>query len=106
LEANTYSKYALRDLHESIGLLDRKINHCQALEAFDSQEVREATLRKLASKRASLVKAALALTASGVGFDPKFLPRSLVQPVENAGEATALELGAGPGAERKQRARK
>jgi len=32
MEANTYSKYALKDLYDAIDLIDRKINYCKTLE--------------------------------------------------------------------------
>lgn len=82
MQANVYTPYALKDLHQAIDLIDRKITHSNTLEVFESQQAREAHLRKLATKRASLVKSALALAAMGVHCDPKFLPRSFVRPVE------------------------
>ena len=106
MEASSYSKYALKDLHQAIDLLDRKISHCTALETFDSLGTREATLRKLASKRASLVKSAMALTSLGMTSDPKFLPRSFVHPVQNEGGVAVAESSAEAGAVRKPRARK
>lgn len=74
------SKFALNDLHQEIDLFDRKIAYCQTLEKFDSQEERESALRKLVSKRESLVKTALAMTGRGVECDPEHLPRSFKQP--------------------------
>lgn len=91
MEANTYSKYALKDLHQSIDLIDRKLTHCRSLESFDSQETRESALRKLSTKRAALVKAALVLTDLGVQCDPRFLPRSFIHPVESEGAAVPVE---------------
>lgn len=87
MEANAYSKYALKDLHQSIELIDRKITHCRNLERFDSQEGRESALRKLSTKRAALIKAALALTDPGVKYDPRFLPRSFIRLVKNDGKS-------------------
>ena len=106
MEANAYSKYALKDLHQAIDLLDRKINHCMTVELLDSQGRRETMLRKLASKRAALVKSALALTVLGVRSDPKFLPRSFIHPVQKAGGTIAVEQGAESQAVRKPRRRK
>lgn len=106
MEANAYSKYALKDLHQAIDLLDRKISHCSALETFDSLGTRETTLRKLESKRASLVKSALALKALGVASDPKFLPRSFIHPVQNEGGVMLAEQCAEPETVRKPRAPK
>ena len=82
MQANAYSPYALKDLHQAIDLIDRKINHCKTAEAFESLEAREVQLRKLSSKRAALVKSADALTALGVRCDPKFVPRSFIHIVE------------------------
>jgi hypothetical protein len=74
------SKFALNDLHQEIDFFDRKIAYCQQFEQFDSAEERESALRKLASKRGSLVKTALAMAERGVECDPKYLPRSFKQP--------------------------
>jgi len=92
MQANAYSTYALRDLHQAIDLMDRKISYCTTLETFDSQDARDASLRKLSTKRAALVKTALALTALGVRCDPKFLPRSFIHLVQ--GEASAVAVPA------------
>lgn len=83
MEANAYSKYALKDLHQSIALIDRKIAHSTNFENFVSVATREAALRKLSSKRAALVKTALALTDPAVNYDPGFLPRSSIHLVES-----------------------
>ncbi len=88
---NSYSKYALKDLHQSIDLIDRKITHCKTFENFDTQENRESALRKLTTKRATLVKAAQALTENGVQYEVGTLPRSFLHPVENGGEAAVPE---------------
>jgi hypothetical protein len=79
MEANSYSKYALKDLHHSIALIDRRIVYCGKDEKFDSAETRELALQKLARKRAALVKAALALSNLGVTYDAEFLSRSSVR---------------------------
>lgn len=92
MQANAYSSYALKDLHQAIDLIDRKITYCRNWETFASQEGREVQLRKLSSKRAALVKSALALTDLGVRCDPQFLPRSFIQPM--AGEAGSEEAAA------------
>jgi hypothetical protein len=70
------SKYALKDLHEEIDLFDRKIAYCENHETFDSPQARESALQKLATKRESLVKAALGMASRGIECDPKYLPRS------------------------------
>lgn len=69
--------YALKDLYEEIGYLDRKISYCQTLEKFDSEQARLSAVQKLSSKRQPLVKAALAMAGRGIECDPKYLPRSL-----------------------------
>lgn len=89
MEANSYTKYALKDLHDAIGLIDRKMNHCKTFETFDSQEDRDSTLRKLATKRAALVKSALTLSAMGV--EAHSVTLSLVDPVQNGGVSLAAE---------------
>lgn len=92
MQANVYSPYVLRDLHQNIDLMDRKITYCTTLEVFETQEAREACLRKLSTKRAALVKTALSLAALGVRCDPKFLPRSFIRLAE--GEAGSIPAGA------------
>lgn len=93
VETNGYSKYALRDLHESIALIDRKIAHCRNLERFETQESREYALRKLSLKRASLVKTALALTDPGVKRDPGFPSLSVLHLVESEGRPVLPKEG-------------
>lgn len=87
MQANAYSPYALKDLHQAIDLMDRKISYCNTVETFPSQADREAHLRKLSTKRAALVKSALTLAALGVRCDPKFLPRSFIHLVEEGADA-------------------
>lgn len=70
------SKYALKDLHREIDLYDRKIAYCQNYEKFDTEEARAAALKKLGTKRETLVTAALGMASRGVVCDPKYLPRS------------------------------
>jgi hypothetical protein len=93
MQANAYSQYALKDLHQAIDLMDRKITYCNTLEVFESQEARDAHLRKLSTKRAALVKSAHTLTAMGVRCDPKFLPRSFIHAVQQEESNSVL---AGP----------
>lgn len=92
MQPNAYSSYALRDLHQAIDLIDRKIVYCRDGERFESQEARAIQMRKLSSKRAALVKSALTLAALGVRCDPKFLPRSFIHLVQ--GEAISIPAGA------------
>lgn len=91
MQANAYSPYALKDLHQAIDLIDRKISYCNTGETFESQEARDIHLRKLSTKRAALVKSALALAALGVRCDPQFLPRSFIHPVQDESQSTAVE---------------
>ncbi len=105
MQANAYSKYALKDLHEAIELIDRKIQHCRNFELFDSVQDREASLQKLASKRAALVKSAAALTTLGVRCEPDSLPRSLLQVVGTEEPIAGQEAEAGKTAP-KRRTRK
>lgn len=96
MQANAYSPYALKDLHQAIDLIDRKINYCNTWETFESQEARDAHLRKLSTKRAALVKSALALAALGVRCDPQYLPRSFIHPPQEGTQAAGMEpLAAG-----------
>lgn len=85
MQANSYSPYALKDMYQTIDLIDRKIASSISWETFASQDAREAQLRKLSTKRAALVKSARALTELGVECDPRFLPRSFVQATEEQG---------------------
>ena len=78
MEANAYSKYALKDLHHSIALIDRRIVFCGNDGKYDSAESRELAIQKLSHKRAALVKAALVLSNLGVTYDADFLARPSV----------------------------
>ena len=71
------NKYHLKELHDEISYLDRKISYAETLEKFKSDTEREGALRKLRLKREPLVKAALDLANRGVEWDAKDLPRSL-----------------------------
>jgi hypothetical protein len=109
MQANAYSQYALKDLHQAIDLMDRKINYCNTLEVFESQAAREAHLRKLSTKRAALVKSAHTLAEMGVSCDPKFLPRSFIHAVQEesnsvlAGPAVAEGESTNPPSRRSKR---
>ncbi|MGA8530465.1 MAG: hypothetical protein WB622_12180 [Acidobacteriaceae bacterium] len=105
MQANVYSKYALKDLHEAIDLIDRKIQHCRNFEPFDTPQDREASLQKLASKRAALVKSATALSSLGVICETGSLPRPLLQ-VVGTEEPVAPESAATGEAAPKRRVRK
>jgi hypothetical protein len=111
MQANAYSQYALKDLHQAIELMDRKISYCNTLENFASEAAREVQLRKLSSKRAALVRSALTLAALGVRCDPKFLPRSFIHLVQEKSNsvptrppvAQAAETREPPGSGHKRR---
>lgn len=78
------SKYALKDLHQEIDLFDRKIAYCQSYEEFASDEARAAALRKLTTRRESLVKTAMSMAGRGVECDPRYLPRSFKAEASNS----------------------
>jgi hypothetical protein len=79
MQLNTHAPYELKDLYQNIDLIDRKIAHSQTWETFASQEAQDSHVRKLTTKRATLIKSALVLTNLGVQCDPQFLPRSFEQ---------------------------
>ncbi|WP_419804874.1 hypothetical protein [Terriglobus sp.] len=70
-------KYFLRDLHREIDLYDRKLVHLSKHESFDTDALRDAAVRKLVTKRDSLISTARTLHASGVEFADHELPRAL-----------------------------
>ena len=73
-------KYGLREIHQEIDLLDRKIAYCTDHEKFESDSERAAALRKLVTKRESLVRTALEADERGIECDPKYRARSLARP--------------------------
>lgn len=81
MQLRPVSKYDLKDLHQEIDFFDRKIAYCQNYEQFESEDERATALRKLMTKRESLVKSALDAVSRGIEFDPKYLPRSLKESV-------------------------
>lgn len=108
MQANSYSPYALKDLHQAIDLMDRKIAWCSSGEIFASEEAREDQLRKLSTKRAALVKSALALANLGVRCDPKFLARSMAEARQEEGTSAAAQAATdeGTGATKPARSRR
>jgi hypothetical protein len=84
MQVKPASKYELKDLHKEIDFFDRKIAYCQAYEKFDSEPARAAALRKLVTKRESLVKTALDAVQRGIECDPRYLPRSFSNPAAAA----------------------
>lgn len=77
MQLHSANKYELKDLHQEIGFYDRKIAYCQEHEQFDSEGERASALKKLMTKRESLVKKAAELSKNGIETDPRYLPRSL-----------------------------
>lgn len=76
MQAQPAHRGHLNDLHKEIDYLDRKIAHSRDIEKFDSETARGAAVQKLVTKRGKLVKIAAEMTATGMPFDPKYLPRS------------------------------
>lgn len=93
MQANAYSKYALRDLHESISLIDRKINHYSHFAAFASPEDRECVLKKLSHKRAALAKAVIVLTGLGVSYAVRTPSPSDIQLIKSRRKSPASSKG-------------
>lgn len=69
-------KYYLRDLHREIDLYDRKLIHLEKHEVFDTEVLREAAVKKMATKRDALAATAKSLAAAGIEFHESELPRS------------------------------
>jgi hypothetical protein len=70
------NKYHLKDVHQEIDYLDRKIAYAETLEKFASEADRAAALKKLRLKRDPLAAAARELAGQGVEWEAKDLPRS------------------------------
>ena len=81
------NKYHLKEVHQEIDYLDRKIAYAETLEKFDTDAEREAALKKLRLKRDPLVAVARELADSGVEWEAKDLPRSFTK--EEASGATS-----------------
>lgn len=88
MQVKTVGKYELKELHQEIGLMDRKIAYCRTYEKFDSEEERAAAVRRLETKRLTLVKKAKDAVSRGIECDPKYVPRSLSE------TTTAAKAGA------------
>src|SRR5882757_8514205 len=76
VRAIVHDKYYLRDLHSEIDLFDRKLVHLQNHEIFETQELRDAAVRKMTTRRNNLAETARTLAATGIEFLPSELPRS------------------------------
>ena len=106
------NKYYLKTVHEEIGLFDRKLAHLLKYDVFESEEARDAAVRKLSRKRETLVETAKRMAAEGIEFKPSDLPTSIrpegmevpaaaAEPVqEAAAEADAAGVGANRSARR------
>jgi hypothetical protein len=81
MEPTSANQYQLIDAHKEIDFFDRKISYCQNHERFDSEDARASALKKLETKRATLVKVAKELASKGIECDSKYLPRSFKQAV-------------------------
>ncbi len=105
------NKYYLKTVHEEIGLFDRKLAHLLKYDVFESEEAREAAVRKLTRKRETLVETAKRMAAEGIEFKPSDLPRSIQpegveiaeEPVKEVPVEPAAVAGAGVGANRTAR---
>jgi len=75
--APRHDKYFLRDLHQEIGLYDRKLAYLEQYAEFASPSDREEAAKRLLAKRAPLQKTALELAALGIEYEEKDIPRSL-----------------------------
>lgn len=86
------NKYHLKDVHREIDYLDRRIAYSESLEKFASEDERKNAIKKLVTKRGTLVKAAAELVNQGVEWDAKDLPRSFSNRTETAVSEPATEL--------------
>lgn len=84
MRAIVQDKYALRDLHREINLLDRKLSHIQKYEAFDSEEERAAAVRKISIRREQHVVLAQSLIDLGIEYHPSEVPISVRTPEQTA----------------------
>jgi hypothetical protein len=80
------NKYFLRDVHQEIDLLDRKLAYLNTHEEFATSQDRDEAEKRLLAKRTPLERTARELAASGVEFADKDLPRSF--------RAASIELAA------------
>ena len=70
-------KYYLRNVHQEIDLLDRKLAHLQNFESFATEQDRTQAADKMRAKRDLLVTTARRLAAEGVEFRASDVPRSI-----------------------------
>lgn len=88
MQTKPAGKFGLRQLHQDIDLLDRKIAYCREFERFDSENARDAALRKLNTSREKLVKTAQEAAERGIECETKYLPRSFAKPATTEKEAS------------------
>lgn len=95
MSALPQDKYQLKTLHEEIDLFDRKLAHLLRYEEFPCDADRDAAVKRLASKRELLARAARQMASDGIEFNASELPRSFrAEPEAAATEsvvAVALE---------------
>jgi hypothetical protein len=84
MRALVQDKYALRDLHREIDLLDRKLNHTMKHQSFETEEERAAAVRKLTVRRDQHVVLAQSLIDLGIEYHPSEVPPSLRTPEQIA----------------------
>lgn len=84
MRAIVQDKYALRDLHREINLLDRKLSHTVKYEVFESEEERAAAVRKISIRREQHVVLAQSLIDLGIEYQLQEVPASLRTPEQNA----------------------
>lgn len=70
-------RFQLKTLHEDISLLDRKLAHLKNYETFETDALRDAAVRKMLTRRETLVQKARRMTADGVAYLPSEVPLSL-----------------------------
>jgi hypothetical protein len=107
------NKYYLKTVHEEIGLFDRKLAHLLKYDVFESDQAKDAAVRKLARKRETLVETAKRMAAEGIEFKPSDLPTSIrpegmepvaaAEPVKEIAAEADSAAAAGVGANRSAR---
>ncbi|WP_263410456.1 hypothetical protein [Terriglobus tenax] len=96
--AATPERYQLKSLHEDISLMDRKLAHLQNFEVFATNDLRDAALRKMHTRRETLVKKARVLRDEGIEFLPSEIPLSLRTETEIVARQNAEEQPVPPSA--------
>jgi hypothetical protein len=84
-------KNHLRDLHQEIDLLDRKIAHFQGYERFESEHERTGAVGKLLSTRDGFVKVALEFAEKDIEYSPRSF-KSVGVPLSPGADVASAEL--------------